>query len=523
MDMDMDIDIPVHQTKLERETMETAPFMLNIVTEIQPEQNNLLNLINEIRGRSFICNLRSEGHDEPTIRRKYSTIFQHTTGYSKDEKYDPLNFYNDAVFKGVIFVIPAHILIELQALKTKNEIIEVLNHQSFIDSILGQALIVYDPSRKMAEIYDICVYKESGRGIGTILMTNVLDLLLVQFPNDALIWLGVMMGPTILTPLKLYTRVGFSNPYITRKTPIGSKWPKTILGLYRQNDYIDPDEINVEDVRILIEYIIEQYQMHNVNPKICTAYAYFKPSTGRYLRSLAVAASTQDIYGKISQKEIAGSVNLNKIVRSSGFLLFEIVADKKTISVGEGEAVGVVKSRYNYHTHPRSAYIAHNVRIAWPSAQDFVGFAESAKNFGTVFHLVVSLEGIYIIKLTKDFLTPKNIANLSTVYDEIKEKYNILYPTVRLSPSGQEISCRVAYPDLSCTGDEYVEIVNKEDFQIGPGIPRIFDVSFLSWNDVVKPAPFSFSFPRLFDANSSEGNCFVSEENMNSYTTHIPK
>ncbi len=517
--------IPVHYPTLEREAMETTPIMLNIVTEIQPDQNNFLALINEVRGRSYMCGLRGQGYDEGAIHSEYNTKFQPILNYPKGAKYDPIEYYDDkAIFKGLILVVPAIVLAELQTRKSKEELISILNHRDFLDSILGHVLVAYDPTRKIVELYDVCVYKASGRGTGTIIMTNVLDALLVQFPNDALIWLGVILEPKMFeAPLKLYTRMGFSNPYITNRTPIGSVGNKEILALYRQNDYIDPDEINTEDARILIEYVIREYQSHVINPRTCNAYAYFKPATGRYLRSLAKAASTQDISGKITQKEVAGALNLNKVVRAGESLLYEIIADKKTISTGEGEAVDAVAARYTYHTHPRSAYITHNVRIAWPSAQDYVGFAHSVKNFGTVFHLVVSLEGIYVIKLTKEFLDLDVIAELPKAYGIIKEKYNLLYPSVTVTPLGQEISCQVAYPGQPCTGADYVGIVNQDDFRIRQDIPRIFDVSFLSWEDVVRPVPFSFVFPRIFDVNNPLGNCFVSSDNIDSFIANIPR
>ncbi len=299
------VQIPVQYLNLEREAMETTPIMLNIVTEIQPDQNNFLALINKVRGQSYICGLRGQGYDEDAIQSEYNTKFQPITNYPKGAKYDPIEYYDDkAIFKGLILVVPAIVLAELQTRKNKEELISILNHRDFLDSILGHVLVAYDPTRKIVELYDVCVYKASGRGTGTIIMMNVLDALLVQFPNDALIWLGVLLGPKMFeAPLKLYTRMGFSNPYITNRAPIGSVWgDKEILALYRQNDYIDPDEINPEDARLLIEYVIREYQSHVINPRTCNAYAYFKPANRRYLKSLARDATTQDISGKITQK-----------------------------------------------------------------------------------------------------------------------------------------------------------------------------------------------------------------------------
>ena len=57
---------------------------------------------------------------------------------------------------------------------------------------------------------------------------------------------------------------------------------------------------------------------------------------------------------------------------------------------------------YNFHSHPRNAYKKYNVKLGWPSGQDYIGFLLASIEDGTIFHMVITIEGIYIITLTKD-------------------------------------------------------------------------------------------------------------------------
>ena len=71
-----------------------------------------------------------------------------------------------------------------------------------------------------------------------------------------------------------------------------------------------------------------------------------------------------------------------------------MIENPNSLISGIEEEVDAVLNRYNFHTHPREAYIRNNVVKGWPSAQDYLGFIDLDGN--TIFHSVITLEGVYI-------------------------------------------------------------------------------------------------------------------------------
>ena len=75
---------------------------------------------------------------------------------------------------------------------------------------------------------------------------------------------------------------------------------------------------------------------------------------------------------------------------------------------GEEQGVPIVEALYNFHSHPKEAYITNKVNKAWPSAQDYIGFLLAVLEDNTILHIVVSIEGIYIISLSKYYAGNKD-------------------------------------------------------------------------------------------------------------------
>jgi len=69
------------------------------------------------------------------------------------------------------------------------------------------------------------------------------------------------------------------------------------------------------------------------------------------------------------------------------------------ITNGKGETAEMILKRAGYHTHPESAYSNHNCDLGWPSADDYVTFLETFLGYNTVLHIVITLEGFYIITI----------------------------------------------------------------------------------------------------------------------------
>lgn len=93
--------------------------------------------------------------------------------------------------------------------------------------------------------------------------------------------------------------------------------------------------------------------------------------------------------------EISGSYELTKKGN-----LYTVNVDKKLFLNGAMNQVDAIDSKYNFHSHPEQAYKKYNVKLGWPSNQDYLTFFKTCKRYGTLFHTVITIEGIYIITLS---------------------------------------------------------------------------------------------------------------------------
>jgi hypothetical protein len=131
-------------------------------------------------------------------------------------------------------------------------------------------------------------------------------------------------------------------------------------------------------------YIIEQF----LNGGSCTMKV--KIDVGLYspLRELLTSKTI----------EVSGSIVIDHIEsEKNDFIHVVKLADSETYTFGGDENVKVAKNRYNFHTHPESAYLENNVSNGWPSMGDFRGYWNFRGD--TIFHSVIAREGVYIISL----------------------------------------------------------------------------------------------------------------------------
>ena len=150
----------------------------------------------------------------------------------------------------------------------------------------------------------------------------------------------------------------------------------------------------------------------------------------------------------------------------SGYLKYEplLVNDKfswkyidKSYDVGvEGDfdSAKVTIDKITYHSHPLNTYILKNVKVAWPSMEDYlsVNHIYRTKNItkedpiGVIYHLVISKEGIYIIickgqvseNLIKDKLNIsyklENIDKFIEICNKVSDKIKtVFYPWINIT------------------------------------------------------------------------------------------
>lgn len=110
--------------------------------------------------------------------------------------------------------------------------------------------------------------------------------------------------------------------------------------------------------------------------------------------------------------EISGSFQIKQ--NKDDIMLY---IDPSKIVSGNGESTEHIPGKGTFHTHPREAYMKYNVKYGMPSNHDYLAFLSSTCNpvEKTIFHIVVSLEGLYIITLGSEWCD-----RISTVTEEMK-------------------------------------------------------------------------------------------------------
>jgi hypothetical protein len=161
-------------------------------------------------------------------------------------------------------------------------------------------------------------------------------------------------------------------------------------------------------------------------------------------------------------------------------MIFELSPDPHSVEIGEEENVDAVWSRYNFHTHPKKAYENQGVVRGWPSSQDFVGFLLLDNE--TIFHTVVTLEGIYVISLSPDW--KGKLKDINKKY--ILKHYDINHKRL-------------------ITFDKYIEEINSKKYKGG----QLFVVKYLSWEKTGDIFPIYFA--------KTKDKCIVTEETFKMY------
>lgn len=281
---------------------------------------------------------------------------------------------------GVVLIIPAQKLEVIENIPIGYGRVNYLNMDSFVNSICGHAFFIYDKNKKICELLSMKPGYEQ----------YVMPSLLQTLPNNVTIWVGTPIHDKEFDVLtKLYIDQGFSTPYINSHSPLGYAFPHEALCMTKTND-ITP--FNSGFTNKLMDYVMKEYKK---NQNTCTIKVRISKNTVEYLYALSHMGSTiNNKDGVITQNELAGALIVDNI---DDYLIHTLVVDKSSIISGTKDGVNVVKSLYNFHTHPNSAYNKYGVTLGWPSPQDYVGFLSSAVINNTIVHYVATLEGLYVI------------------------------------------------------------------------------------------------------------------------------
>jgi hypothetical protein len=352
---------------------------------------------------------------------------------------------------GIVFLITKKQYKSLVSLSTGQEKIASINSSCFVKSVYGSYFIIYNKDKKICEI----------RGhVDDEHLSDILDSLVKYLPNDITIWAGVVPD----NKTGSYINSGFDNPYITDHSPL-----KHNFG-HKGMSFSKPNTLKKTDKESVVNKLNHAFKQSG---NICNMYARFTPKAISYLRKI------NDPKNK-NQKELAGSLVVSKVIKKDGKTVFELSSDPTSIIHGDEEEVDAVLNRYNFHTHPKKAYDNHGVVRGWPSSQDFVGFLGLDNK--TIFHTVVTLEGIYMISLS-----PEYTGKISDVDKKfVLSHYDINHES------------KISF-------NEYVKRINAKKYKG----KQLFIIKYLDWKKSTKEFPIYYS--------KTKDKCLATEESFRMY------
>ena len=355
---------------------------------------------------------------------------------------------------GIVFLIPEKQYNFLHNSKIGgDEKIIYIRSDTFIKSIYGSYFIVYNEGKKICEIRNHINDPDH--------LNDVLNSLIKYLPEDIIIWIGVIP----IEKSDIYINAGFDNPHISDKSPLSHKFVLSGVAFSKFNN--SSKKIDEMTVRNKLHYASQQ------PGSICNIYAKFTPQAIKYLKYI------NNPKGK-NQKELSGALTVSKVVKNGNKMIFELSPDPKSVEIGDEENVDAVWSRYNFHTHPKKAYENQGVVRGWPSSQDFVGFLLLDNE--TIFHTVVTLEGIYVISLSPDW--KGKLKDINKKY--ILKHYDINHKRL-------------------ITFEKYIEEINSKKYKGS----QLFVVKYLSWEKTGDIFPIYFA--------KTKDKCIVTEETFKMY------
>ena len=299
----------------------------------------------------------------------------------------------------------------------------------------------FDKFRNICRIYD--------RNIKTI------NYLIQILPADCDIW---YCGEDFSELLDY----GFSNPFYCKMCPFGERLKSNTLSVHRIND---PNfDTNTRERYAGRDLIPEEFQKRRYSPKRKSNNLYmldfiksnlknkkpiklnlkFDKEDLKYLKKLPKGSNTVDKEGKITQKEVSGVLYLEKT--SSNFVV-KIDKNKK-FNAHDEDTVRLVEGLINFHTHPESVYEKLDTDLMYPSTGDYISlltlmlqryYFEENKGYKypLLFSCVVTLEGIYIISLNKNYCTKDKIKKLRDLICNENEGVYDIKPNVKRSISSK--------------------------------------------------------------------------------------
>ena len=208
-----------------------------------------------------------------------------------------------------------------------------------------------------------------------------------------------------------------------------------------------------------IQYILKEF---NKKKNHCTIFAKIGEDTMTTFKEYCnTGGFTKNKNETTTQKEIAGNMFVSYIDKN---LIHILDINKNSIIYGTDCGVDIVDGLFNFHSHPKDTYKKFNVKLGFPSAQDYIGFLIGYIEDDTIIHFVVTLEGIYVISISIKLLDKNKKFKIDDLSNFIENNYKIY--------------------DKEKTVKEYIEFIKKIKYTNKKNKKyRLFDINFVDWEE----------------------------------------
>lgn len=286
------------------------------------------------------------------------------------------------------------------------------------------------------------------------------------------------------TPLLIYiskesfvntvVNMGFTHPYITDSQVDGYNIPVSLAFYYFPERCVKHTKNTISTTKSIVKYTLKQYAKLQKNILSCSLKIKLSKGSLDYLLVNTLS----------SDREESGMFEVYKIQKNIFYLQVCSPDNLEYKNIGNGQNVHPYKSFFTYHTHPLCNYKKFNVKTGIPSVHDYKSFYEAFINYNTVFHLVISIEGIYCISFSSDWI-------------EMKEKNKDIKDWILKSYKFK----------MGTPVNIYLKAVNNLRYLSSSNSLKIFDVQFLTWDELYNNGAYSVTTPRIFKGSNNIGNC----------------
>jgi hypothetical protein len=411
------------------------------------------------------------------------------------------------VIRGVLIIMHDSVFEHAKHAENESLLSYMYENPLVFEQSLGHCYVTYKLDEELDKddmccIYNVCLhnnYLEGGSE--STFIESIVDSLNTSFPMNAMLWITVdIKNKQFVNVANLYATFGFIEPYFTKKDPYNNTISNhSSIALVRKNEYIDSSYIFKEQTLREIIYIFDQHKLSENQP--CIMKLMFETKYARWLQKLLYNSRTLNGDGTVSQKEFAGSFNINKNLLIGGEIVWKITSNPKShiLSVSEDNVVLPANSRYSFHTHPNDLTVQRGYVLSRPSWSDFVVCLENFIGKNMIFHSVVVPEGMYIISLQQDWISNKE--NLDNI---IRDHKNVFLNYIK-NNFEMPIDANTGRSTTNLA-HEYVEFVNN--MELIADQPPVFHLTFLEWGDIYNEIPFSIYYPVI------EDECFLSDKSL---------